>query len=686
MLSLSNLGIRKKLILGFGSLIIFLLVIGGISLKEFIETKNNLILLAESRLPDLLALSQLNRERMSIRAQTLDVWTYENIPNSQNSYRNILNQRAESFKVTDEAMNTLKTIPRLNQTGRDLVAQLDKEYLEWRKIYVEVDRIIEQLSKTNNETEKAELYQRYPQILTRMIPLSDAFGSTADKLTANNTRNTQKLFEEEINQANILVWTFIIIIVFALVSAFLIALFTSKDIITPVKSFVLHFKELSLGDFSRNVPQNYLKRRDEFGELAHTVDTMVKNIRNILISLTENTDTLFASAEELSSFSNQLASSSQEMSSQVETIAASSEQISANSHTIASSSEQAASSVRTVASASVQMSANVNTVAVAAEEASSNVNSIANEINLVNKNIKDIIYKIIDVSNNINTSASAVEQMSASLHEVVKNTANASKISNNADIKSLETVSIMKELKTSADEISKVIKIIDDISDQTNMLALNATIEAASAGEAGKGFAVVANEVKALAKQTVEATAKIQEKISVMQNATTTSVNSINEVKDIITELKNINVNIASSIEEQNAAVNEISQSISIAANNSNDVKDFASVIGKSVSNIDININEMSQGVNEIARNASETSIAANSVAQNSEEASIGVEEITRNTIEITHGIAEISRNITETNLLAQDTSKSASELSASSNSLSKIAHDIKRITEKFKI
>ena len=64
-----------------------------------------------------------------------------------------------------------------------------------------------------------------------------------------------------------------------------------------------------------------------------------------------------------------------------------------------------------------------------------------------------------------------------------------------------------------ADEIGKVIEVIQDIAEQTNLLALNATIEAARAGDAGKGFAVVATEVKELAKQTANATIDIRKRI-----------------------------------------------------------------------------------------------------------------------------------------------------------------------------
>ena len=210
----------------------------------------------------------------------------------------------------------------------------------------------------------------------------------------------------------------------------------------------------------------------------------------------------------------------------------------------------------------------------------SNISSSAEQVSAGSKNISD---SSVALSQGAAEQASSVEQLSASIAEIASqtrsNAGNADRANElagmaqdnaavgNEEMK--EMLVAMEDINSSSQNISKIIKVIDEIAFQTNILALNAAVEAARAGQHGKGFAVVAEEVRNLAarsakaaKETTEmiegSVAKVNDGRAIAQKTAemlNTIVGNVGEVAELVE-------NIAKASKEQSLAIEQINQGV----------------------------------------------------------------------------------------------------------------------------
>ncbi|UIP07668.1 methyl-accepting chemotaxis protein [Erythrobacter sp. SDW2] len=211
-----------------------------------------------------------------------------------------------------------------------------------------------------------------------------------------------------------------------------------------------------------------------------------------------------------------------------------------------------------VAAASSQLKGTAGAMAGAAEEST--------------RQTAQVVHSMAEANAGANAAAAASDEFAMSIGEISRQAADSAELAREATGTAAEADATISALSVSAEEIGQIVDMIQSIAQRTNLLALNASIEAARGGEAGRGFAVVASEVKELATQTSQATEKVAGKIAAIQDSTGASVKALRRIADQIGQLESTAISIASAVDQQSVAGQDLARSIDMAARATNSV------------------------------------------------------------------------------------------------------------------
>lgn len=374
-------------------------------------------------------------------------------------------------------------------------------------------------------------------IKTEIGPLVDSIKSKIDRLVNHQTTTTQNISNNLVSSVDhtqrVVAGLLFVTIILGLLGTWLMTL----SIVSPIKRVAAAMHDIAEGegDLTQRLE---IRGNDEIAELSTSFNTFMSRIQDLVSQVAGSTSQLASAAEEMSLIVDQTKNGIQQQSNETEQVATAMNEMVATVQEVTRHAESAA-----------QM----------AQEADSQ--------SLTGKNV-------------VSRTVQSIEELAGEVNKASD---------------------VIHGLERDSESIGAVLDVIQGIAEQTNLLALNAAIEAARAGEQGRGFAVVADEVRSLASRTQASTQEIQEMIerlqsgardavSVMKNGTSQAEESVSqaaaagssleEITHAVTNISQMNTQIADAARQQGTVAEEINRNISnitqVAEASTNSTEDMA--------------------------------------------------------------------------------------------------------------
>ncbi|MFB6278894.1 MAG: methyl-accepting chemotaxis protein [Salinibacter sp.] len=262
---------------------------------------------------------------------------------------------------------------------------------------------------------------------------------------------------------------------------------------------------------------------------------------------------------------------------------------------------QVAGASREMSRASDEISATADEISAGAEEQSAQTEEVASAMEEMSRTIHENAETIEGISQRAEHTERAARDNGAVIYETIEK---MERIGTFVE-RSTDTIG---QLNESSEEIGTIVTTIEEIADQTNLLALNAAIEAARAGEHGDGFAVVAEEVRDLAEQTAEATERIDEVITAVQEQTQSAVQAMRNGHDEVQEGIELADQAGGALDDMISNIQQVAGAIEEIAAATEEQSTTSEQVSQSINEISTVTAENARGVTEIAQSTSDLS------------------------------------------------------------------------------
>ena len=452
------------------------------------------------------------------------------------------------------------------------------------------------------------------------------------------------------------IWNAVVTIIGTLLAAIFggfIAFRTAKSIQDPLKHLIEVAHRIGeSGDLDQSID---IRRDDEVGLLAENFNKMIVHLREmasvssaiaggqlaVSVKPRSQRDTMARAFAQMTQGLRDLVRQVRDSASQV---ASGASQMAGASDESAKVSVQAASAIDEVTSTMHEMSVNVQNVVKNTQVQASSVSETSASIDQMVTSIQrvaDTAKMLVEISHRSREEAQTGRSTMDKATKGLNRTSQAIQSSAN----------IIDVLGRRANDIGKIIEVIDDLAEQTNLLALNAAIEAARAGEHGLGFAVVAEEVRKLAEKSTQSTKEISELIQGIQTEAREAVTNMEKSTSMVEEGLVLNKELGTALEKISDVVSEVYK--------------YSQEIGAATM-------EQSSGSAQIAKATSRLTEITQEINSSVEEQASGAQAVVR--------AMERMRE------LVQQSTSSSTELAAAADQMSKLSHALLTSMDRFTI
>ncbi|MFT0802613.1 methyl-accepting chemotaxis protein [Bacillus swezeyi] len=560
---LKNIKIRSKLfiIIIISALALSIVGIQGIRGLSKIS-KGSEIIYQEQLIPNQL-FATLRANNLELDTYNFELMVTKDKSRNETLQKNIDEKNEENTAVMEE-------IDQLNLAG-----SLSEKYESFKSEYTELQNIGKQMRSLAMDNKNKEAYDVY---LQDMEPQRESVNNLIKDIQTLNSESAKTIYQQDSKEAGSIIMLLIIVMAASLVLSVSIGLLMTRLIAKPIKDIQALFAQTEQGDFT--VEGTY-QSKDELGLLTASFNKMVAGVRAIIETVGET--------------SHQVASSSQQLSASADESTKASEYISTTIQELAAGSEQQADSVE-----------NSRTVIKGMTEFAGRISSNAEKAAATADQTAQMSLEGTKAINKVSVQMQSINETVVSLSEA------------------------FKHLTERSNEIGNITEVITSIAEQTNLLALNAAIEAARAGEQGKGFAVVADEVRTLAEQSARSAEQITKLIAIIQNDTKQTMNTVisatGEVKEGLVV-----------VNEAGGAFHKIENSITEVVTQINDVTNLVKNLTVGTSEIETAITGVKEVAETAAESTQTVSAATQEQLASMEEIAAASQILAQNAEELQH-------------------------------------------------